>query len=82
MISGRMLAVVPGKLIVQQWRSVHFGKERSRFDSRSPFRPGSRRGRIDLAHINVPKAGSRAGDRGLAEALLEAVAAISEQAAA
>jgi len=49
-----MLAVVPGKLIVQQWRSVHFGKNDPDSFSFS-FRPGRPARANDLAHINVPK---------------------------
>jgi activator of HSP90 ATPase len=56
MISGRMLAVVPGKLIVQRWRSVDFGKN----DPDSIlvlgfFDEGRGRGRIEMAHFNVPR---------------------------
>ena len=55
MITGKMLATVPGKLIVQRWRSVHFGKNDPDSILVLQFVQDGQRGRIDLAHINVPK---------------------------
>jgi hypothetical protein len=57
MITGKMLATVPGKLIVQRWRSVHFGKNDPDSILVLQFVQDGKRGggRIDLAHINVPK---------------------------
>jgi activator of HSP90 ATPase len=54
MISGRMLATIPGKLIVQRWRSVHFNRSDPDSILVLQFVQDGRRGRIDLAHINVP----------------------------
>src|SRR5690242_17473632 len=55
MISGKILATIPGKLIVQRWRSVHFKKTDPDSILVLQFVQDKRRGRIDLAHINVPK---------------------------
>lgn len=55
-LSGRMLHTVPGKLIVQAWRSKAFHK--SDVDSTLILRflpAGRNRGRIDLVHVNVPR---------------------------
>jgi len=53
-LSGRNLQIVPNRLIVQAWRSVHF--KRSDLDSililEFSKAPGG--GRIDLVHVNVP----------------------------
>lgn len=53
-LSGRNLLIVPNRLVVQAWRSVHF--KRSDADSILVLEfsqaPGG--GRIDLVHINVP----------------------------
>ena len=54
-IAEVMLAVVPGKLIVQRWRSVHFKKTDPDSILVLQFiQDGNRGGRIDLVHINVP----------------------------
>jgi activator of HSP90 ATPase len=52
-ISGKTLVAVPGKLIVQSWRSSHFKK--SDLDSILvlTFSSAGRRGRIKLVHVNV-----------------------------
>ena len=54
MLRGRTLHTVPGRLIVQAWRSVNFRK--SDLDSTLilRFTPAGRRGRIDLVHAGVP----------------------------
>jgi activator of HSP90 ATPase len=53
-LSGKNLLVVPSRMIVQAWRSVHF--KRSNPDSililEFSKAPGG--GRIDLVHVNVP----------------------------
>jgi activator of HSP90 ATPase len=53
-LSGRNLQIVPNRLIVQAWRSVHF--KRSDLDSililEFSKAPGG--GRLDLVHVNVP----------------------------
>jgi activator of HSP90 ATPase len=56
LLSGITLAAVPGKLIVQRWRSCEF--KDSDDDSVLILRfvqQGKRGGRIDLVHANVPK---------------------------
>jgi activator of HSP90 ATPase len=54
MLSGSTIAVVPGKMIVQRWRSMHFKK--SDLDSILvlTFSQEGKQGRIDLVHVNVP----------------------------
>ncbi|HYB05481.1 MAG TPA: SRPBCC domain-containing protein [Methyloceanibacter sp.] len=53
-LQGRILQTVPGRLIVQAWRSTPFRK--SDLDSTLILRFSGRgnRGRIDLTHVNVP----------------------------
>ena len=53
-LSGRMLYTIPGRLIVQAWRSRAFRK--SDIDSTLILRflPAGKKGRIDLVHVNVP----------------------------
>ena len=53
MIRGRTLATVPGRLIVQSWRSVHFGKRDADSILILAFSPAGRGGRIDLVHVDV-----------------------------
>jgi len=54
MLRGRMLYTVPGRLIVQAWRSS--GWKKGDLDSTLilRFTPRGRSGRIDLVHANVP----------------------------
>ena len=54
MLRGRTLYTVPGRLIVQAWRSG--GWKKSDLDSTLilRFTPRGRSGRIDLIHANVP----------------------------
>lgn len=54
MLRGRTLYTVPGRLIVQSWRSS--GWRKGDLDSTLilRFTPKGRRGRIDLVHANVP----------------------------
>ena len=54
MLRGRMLYTVPGRLIVQAWRSS--GWKKGDLDSTLIlcFTPVGRSGRIDLVHANVP----------------------------
>ena len=54
MLQGRMLHTVPGRLIVQAWRSVNFKKGDVDSTLILHFTPRGRRGRIDLMHVNVP----------------------------
>ena len=53
-LRGRMLHTVPGRLIVQAWRSS--GWKKGDLDSTLilRFTPKGRSGRIDLVHANVP----------------------------
>jgi activator of HSP90 ATPase len=55
MLRGRMLQAVPGRLIVQAWRSS--GWKKSDLDSTLilRFTPKGRSGGIDLIHANVPE---------------------------
>lgn len=54
MLRGRTLYTVPGRLIVQSWRSS--GWKKGDLDSTLilRFTPKGRSGRIDLVHANVP----------------------------
>jgi uncharacterized protein YndB with AHSA1/START domain len=54
MISGRILKVVPKRMIVQAWRASHW--KETELDSILVliFEPVSTRGRIRLTHVNVP----------------------------
>ncbi len=54
MLSGRMLLAVPGKLIVQLWRSSNFKKSDPDSILILIFSSRGKRGRIDMAHVNVP----------------------------
>ena len=53
-LSGRMLQTVPGRLIVQAWRSTAFHKGDADSTLILRFTPKGRSGRIDLVHVNVP----------------------------
>jgi len=58
-LTGRMLLAVPGRLIVQSWRSAAFHKRDHDSTLVLRFLPAGRsrngkRGRIDLVHVNVP----------------------------
>ena len=54
-LTGRMLHTVPGRLIVQAWRSTAFHKRDLDSTLILHFLPAGRnRGRIDLVHVNVP----------------------------
>jgi activator of HSP90 ATPase len=53
-LSGRMLCTVPGRLIVQAWRSTAFRKGDVDSTLILRFTPKGRQGRIDLVHVNVP----------------------------
>ena len=54
MLRGRTLHTIPGRLIVQAWRST--GWKKGDLDSTLVLRftPNGRSGRIDLVHANVP----------------------------
>jgi activator of HSP90 ATPase len=53
-LRGRMLQTVPGRLIVQSWRSTAFRKSDADSTLIIRFTPKGRRGRVDLVHVNVP----------------------------
>ena len=54
MLSGRTLYTVPGRLIVQSWRSTDWKKDDLDSTVVLRFTALGRTGRIDLAHFNVP----------------------------
>jgi hypothetical protein len=54
-LSGTMLAVVAPTLIVQSWRSVHFGDTDTDSTVILSFAPAGEAGRIDLVHLDVPE---------------------------
>jgi activator of HSP90 ATPase len=51
---GRTLQAVPGRLIVQAWRSRAFHRSDADSTLILRFTPKGRSGRIDLVHVNVP----------------------------
>jgi activator of HSP90 ATPase len=55
MLSGTMVAIVPNRLIVQQWRSMMFKKNDLDSTLVLSFIPVGKGCRIDLVHVNVPK---------------------------
>jgi len=52
-IWGKTLLTVPGRLIVQSWRSVNFGKNDLDSILILTFSPDGKEGRIDLTQVNV-----------------------------
>ena len=52
-LSGTILQVVPKRLIVQSWRSTHFGKRDLDSTLVLSFLPHRKGGRIMLTHVNV-----------------------------
>ena len=64
-LTGRMLCTVPGRLIVQAWRSTAFRKGDHDSTLILRFLPAGRnRGRIDLVHVNVPSHDYRGVNQG------------------
>jgi len=53
-LSGRTLYTVPGRLIVQAWRSRAFHWRDIDSTLILRFLPAGRKGRVDLVHVNVP----------------------------
>jgi activator of HSP90 ATPase len=53
-LKGRMLQTIPGRLIVQAWRSTPFRKSDPDSTLILRFTPKGRQGRIELVHVNVP----------------------------
>jgi activator of HSP90 ATPase len=54
-LEGRTLALVPGKMIVQSWRSTGWKKTDTDSILVLTFRKEGSGGRVDLAHVNVPE---------------------------
>ena len=52
-ISGRILHLVPNRLIVQTWRSIRFGKHDLDSTLVLSFSPRKTGARIELTHVNV-----------------------------
>jgi activator of HSP90 ATPase len=55
MISGRNLAVVPGRMVVQAWRASHWKETDLDSILVVNFSPAKGGGRIDLTHVGVPQ---------------------------
>ena len=53
MLSGRMLVVVPKRMIVQTWRSIHFSPDDLDSILVLTFYEAATGGRIELVHVNV-----------------------------
>ena len=53
-LTGTILAVVRGSLIVQSWRSAKFGPADPDSTLILSFQPEGASGRIDLVHLDVP----------------------------
>ncbi len=53
-LRGRMLQTIPGRLIVQSWRSSAFRKGDADSTLIIRFTPKGKSGRVDLVHVNVP----------------------------
>ncbi len=54
MLTGYMLEVVPPRMIVQSWRSIHFKDQDPDSTLILSFTPEDNEGRIDLIHLDVP----------------------------
>lgn len=54
-LSGKVVYTVPGRLIVQSWRSSAFHKGDVDSTLILRFTPSGRKGKIELTHVNVPK---------------------------
>ena len=53
-LKGRVLQTIPGRLIVQSWRSSSFRKSDPDSTLIIRFTPEGKKGRVDLVHVNVP----------------------------
>ena len=53
-LSGTMLIAIPSRLVVQSWRSTHFGPDDPDSTLILAFVLEGAGGRIDLVHIDVP----------------------------
>jgi activator of HSP90 ATPase len=63
-LTGRMLQTIPGRLIVQAWRSTAFRKRDEDSTLILRFTPKGHSGRIDLMHVNVPNHDFRGVSKG------------------
>jgi len=54
-LRGKNLAVVPGKMVVQAWRSIAFKKSDPDSILILTFSKTARGARVDLVHVNVPE---------------------------
>jgi activator of HSP90 ATPase len=54
MLQGRNLLIVPGKMIVQSWRSKSWKKADADSILILTFSKAGSSGRVDLVHVNVP----------------------------
>jgi activator of HSP90 ATPase len=54
MLSGSTLVAIPGKLIVQRWRSMNFKPTDLDSILILTFSQEGKQGRIDMVHVNVP----------------------------
>src|SRR5712672_1447027 len=54
LLSGRILFVLPGRMVVQRWRGTHWKQADPDSILVLSFVQEGKRGRIDLAHVNVP----------------------------
>ena len=54
MLSGEILQLIPGQLIVQSWRSAEFREEDDDSTLILMFSAEGEHGRIDLVHLDVP----------------------------
>jgi len=52
-LTGTVLQVVPNRLIVQSWRSTHFGRRDLDSTLVLAFSPVKGGGRIEITHVNV-----------------------------
>ena len=54
-LSGRILQLVPKRLIVQSWRASHWNRDDLDSILILSFHAEGRGGRIELVHVNVPE---------------------------
>jgi activator of HSP90 ATPase len=54
-LSGRILQLVPKRLIVQSWRALHWNRDDLDSILILSFHAEGRGGRIELVHVNVPE---------------------------
>src|ERR1700730_4828250 len=53
-LSGTMLSVIPPRLVVQSWRSLHFNQDDPDSTLILAFAPEGNNGRIDLVDVELP----------------------------